>query len=74
MSLGFPLKKLFFFLSRRGKELCLCCVFYNLPEKEILYYIAHLPITQIFTVVEALIRDLGGCKFGGLARAMISLI
>jgi len=55
MSLDFPLSKvkkfLFFYLSRKGERGCVFAVFFSpVPEKEILDFIAHGSIIQVFTV------------------------
>ena len=44
-------KFLFFFLSRKGERGCVFAVFFSpVPEKEILDFIAHGSIIQVFTV------------------------
>jgi len=44
-------KILFFFLSRKGERGCVFAVFFSpVPEKEILDFIAHGSIIQVFTV------------------------
>jgi len=44
-------KFLFFFLSREGERGCVFAVFFSpVPEKEILDFIAHGSIIQVFTV------------------------
>ena len=45
----------FFFLSRKGERGCVFGVFFApFPDKGILDYIAHRPITQVFTVLSVL--------------------
>jgi len=57
MSLEFPLSvrsrnSFVFFLSRKGERGCVFVVFFSpVPEKEILDFIAHSSIIQVFTVV-----------------------
>jgi len=48
-------KKLFFcFLSRKGERGCVFAVFFSpVPEKEILDFMAHGPIIQVFTVASS---------------------
>ena len=57
-------KFLFFFLSRKGERGCVFAVFFSpIPEKEILDFIAHGSIIQVFTVVE------GGKEVQGIQLA-----
>jgi len=70
MSLDFPLsvrsRNLCFFLSRKGEGGCVFAVFFSpVPEKEILDFIAHGSIIQVFTVSYVVDQKPFGMWFGG---------
>ena len=53
-SLGKVKKSLFFFLSRKGERVCVFAGFFSpVLEKEILGFIAHGSIIQVFKVLSA---------------------
>jgi len=57
-SLSKVLKFLFFLLSQKGERCCVFAVFFApVPEKEILDFIAHGSIIQVFMVEKVVILD-----------------
>jgi len=67
-------KFLFFYLSRKGERGCVFAVFFSpVPEKEILDFIAHGSIIQVFTVVLDNLKSLRTlCTKMGIKKGKVS--